>query len=195
MIRIADFNPVFVFDLKFQDLSKLVEFIYKGELTIEQEELDGFMLAVDTLQVKGFGLGSPVEAEKVHNDLFGSDSESSASSDSSGSSDSPVAEEKIVALNKKRPKKKPTAKARTRQIATNTGIPDTGRNCQFCGNQYKSLKIRLGHQYTCSKNPNRRVFQCQSCPVKFTRKYRLSIHEKSHLTVPVEDEEMKTDRK
>lgn len=97
-MRNSDTNPILIFpDLTFEDLQRIVEYIYVGELTIAEDSLDGFMLAAETLRLKGVSLGEPSSSQQNNqtnpkqNDgtsrfeksshVLSSDSSSSSSSD------------------------------------------------------------------------------------------------------------------
>ena len=44
---------VYMKDVKFEDLKALVSFMYKGEVTVVQEQLASFMSTAECLQIKG----------------------------------------------------------------------------------------------------------------------------------------------
>ncbi len=44
---------VYMKDVKFEDLKALVNFMYKGEVTVVQEQLASFMSTAESLQIKG----------------------------------------------------------------------------------------------------------------------------------------------
>jgi BTB/POZ domain len=44
---------VYMKDVKFDDLKALVNFMYKGEVTVVQEQLASFMSTAESLQIKG----------------------------------------------------------------------------------------------------------------------------------------------
>ena len=47
-------HPVIILkDVKYEDLSGIIEFIYHGEVSIDQECLPGFLQAAESLRIKG----------------------------------------------------------------------------------------------------------------------------------------------
>ena len=47
-------HPVIILkDIKYQELSGIVEFIYHGEVSIDQDCLPGFLHAAESLRIKG----------------------------------------------------------------------------------------------------------------------------------------------
>lgn len=53
-------NPhpiIFLKDMRFWEITALVEFMYRGEVSIHQEKLQSLLRAAESLQIKG--LGSP----------------------------------------------------------------------------------------------------------------------------------------
>ena len=47
-------HPVIILkDIKYEDLSGIIEFIYHGEVSIDQECLPGFLQAAESLRIKG----------------------------------------------------------------------------------------------------------------------------------------------
>lgn len=46
-------HPVFLLDVPFRDLEGIVEFIYHGEVSVDQECLESFLKSAQMLRVKG----------------------------------------------------------------------------------------------------------------------------------------------
>lgn len=44
---------IFMKDIRYEDLKALVNFMYKGEVTVTQSQLASFMSAAESLQIKG----------------------------------------------------------------------------------------------------------------------------------------------
>ena len=51
----SDKNTFFLLyqDMKYEDLRGIIEFIYNGEVSIDQESLSSFLLAAESLKIKG----------------------------------------------------------------------------------------------------------------------------------------------
>lgn len=167
----------------FEDLSKVVEFMYKGELTIEEDQLDGFWQAVETLKLDGVADGWPAEGEiptqkdpenerrpherntEVHT------RESSDSELETESEEEPAVTSKIVQ------KKKPTRRASVSKRKKGNKVL---WNCIFCDKKLLSSRGKLTHQKECPLNPDRVMYECRYCKRTFTRKTRMTAHERTH---------------
>lgn len=198
-MRSSDANPVLVFsELNYADLLNAVTFMYKGSLTIAEENLDGFMQAAKVLQIKSIAPGYPIIPDpKIvapdhsgHNSTSASSSSTSASSSSSSESESDrsvgtstVKPIPTACQSSKETKKRSATKSMGSQPkkSTSSASPKSSVfRCVFCSKQFKTRKYTTRHQWTCSRNPNRNVFQCRSCPQTYTRKDRLAAHENKH---------------
>lgn len=198
LLRNSDINPIIVFpEIAFEDLRRIVEYIYIGELTIDEESLDGFMFAAELFQIKGVLVGTPFQAQisNQRNSIESDDSTSSNDSTScSPSSDdsnernlSPAPTTKI--RKKIPPAKRPVTTQKARKLpqklpkANTTDDPEIFQ-CSYCLKFFKNARIQKQHfQSHCILNPNRKTFQCSTCSRIFQRKCRLTAHEKLHKVV------------
>ena len=60
-------HPVIILkDIKYKELSGIVEFIYHGEVSIDQECLPGFLHAAESLRIKGLTEDKKVGSNHLH---------------------------------------------------------------------------------------------------------------------------------
>jgi len=61
-------NPlIFISGVNYGDLQNLIDFMYQGEINVEEESLDSFLSLVEDLDLKGLDiLKKPIEAESQH---------------------------------------------------------------------------------------------------------------------------------
>lgn len=147
-----DKNPVFVFtNVQFADLSRVIEFIYKGEVVISEEHLDGFMRTVEILGIKNVNIGEPVISEDLSE---GSHSGTSSESSSDISSSSEEEESHVfVPEPKKRRSSLPIPKQRQRDVPTekckiqnNPNDPPKTFPCKFCQKLFSAQRNTNEHQ-------------------------------------------------
>ena len=169
--------------------------MYIGEVILEEVDLDGFMLAVDLLQIKGVTPQTPltISGSSKGNSSARNLTASNSSSFSKSSSDSPnsIDEEsdfEIVVKKRQRHKsKKNCQQVKKLKVATKADEhSDNDRDtkakeniqCEFCHKRFCHGRKISQHQRECRLNPNRRIFQCSDCPRTFTRNCRLNEHYK-----------------
>lgn len=195
-------NPIIVFpNLVFGNLKKVIEYIYIGEVTLEESELDGFMFTVDLLQIQGVTPRTPLKAQASSNDNLSTDSTSSStigscSSSSSDTSDSSVGQEEVefkIPMKtrqkneaEKRPSQsRPKIKSKiSRKGDDDSKTDDKGTHrCGFCHKPFTTRRSIQQHERVCPQNPNRIILKCSACDRTFTRNSRRNDHfEKAHKT-------------
>jgi BTB/POZ domain len=157
-------------DIKFKDMTRLIEYMYSSEIVIDEDDLDEFMIAAEKLRINGITPQTPLRSSLQKTEESSSDT-SDSSSDSENSE--PIQPTKKKAKLQNPPQTVPTE-------ASKDSFP-----CMFCKNNYKSHKSRYEHQRICKSNPNRVKFKCSNCPASFTKKYVLRKHERTHVTAGV----------
>lgn len=194
-MRNSDVNPIVVFpELAFGDLRKIVEYIYIGELTIDEESLDGFMFAAELFQIKGVLVGTPFEAQisnqrdsREIDDLTSSDDSTSSSSSSNDTTEKILSPTPPSKIRKKIPLiERPAISQKARKVpqklseTNKTADPETFQ-CLYCRKFFKNARSQnQNFQSHCILNPNRKTFPCSACSRTFQRKCRLNAHEKLH---------------
>lgn len=59
-------HPIVILkDIRYQELTDMLDFMYRGEANIRQENLQQFLKLAETLQVKGLVAGEQVSDENV----------------------------------------------------------------------------------------------------------------------------------
>lgn len=200
-MKITEKNPIVVFcGIDYDDLSRAIEYIYRGKVNLLEEHLDGFMRAVETLGIKNVKTGDPIESKQVPTTAEVNQSSSDSDSSSSSSSDEEKVEKKkketkyitppkakrsrpispieimLSRLKEKQKSQKPEKKEKIKEkIPIDKIFP-----CQFCQKLFRTRKTANEHQHSCQQNPNRRVFTCSVCQQSFSRKGRLTLHAKKH---------------
>lgn len=203
LLRNSDTNVTVVFpNLIFEDLLRVMQYIYVGEITLEESKLDGFMFAIDLLQIQGITPETPIFESSPKDETRSSDlSKSNNSSiESSSNSDSTDVSDSEETTSKHIPQKVSRSQARsdhqgkrTKQLKSQNDdeiktlhkkdnmLKTEKHRCSFCQNVFKTRSNANQHQKCCPKNPNRIFFHCRKCPRKFSRNCRLNSHfEKTH---------------
>lgn len=219
LLRNSEVNTILVFpELNLEDLLKIVEYIYSGELTIAEENLDGFMFAAKILQIKGALIGTPFnpplnnqnnEKKKDPKESKNTSSSEDSRSTSSSSTDSeeeipdPVPASKIRKISQV---DKEGSSHKTRKLPQKSSVkvkkvdseklsekvkkvePEETFLCSHCKKVYKGIRNTRQHERTCIKNPHRPMFNCKFCTRTFSRGYRLKLHENQHESNQVLDQ-------
>lgn len=162
--------------INFEDLKRVIELIYVGEITLKDEQLEAFTSAVGLLQIREVVPSTPVPAQ----------SSAEGSSSHASSQNRKLTKLRIPCL-------KPSTSLlldhpseflsqpklpRKSEVQTPTVI------CEFCKKPFERRSNQLQHQRICIQNPNRRLFQCSECERSFTRKFRYIEHlKKAHEQV------------
>jgi hypothetical protein len=136
-------------------MTRVVEYVYTGEMTIDEHNLDGFMLAAEVFQIKGVSMGVPIPKDKnlaipghvqrrqQSPNSSGSPSGSSSSSDSSDDNKEDFEDHKEANETKTfNPYRNQSKKGSTTVSSRSSG--NTSQNsevkfaCCFCQNSFKA---------------------------------------------------------
>lgn len=192
-------KPILVFpSLDFNGLKKVIEYIYTGELTISEDDLDDFMVAADTLRIQNISMGLPINQPEISTGGNVLADPAEASFSSSLEEDSPLQEisQNGLQTSANPPKAAKPKKIRIKKATTNLNqrkvkLTNSEGNienlhCDFCFKLHKAWRNKREHQKECKQNPNRKRLCCQFCNRTFTRKARLNSHLKDFHKPQVE---------
>lgn len=191
-MRNSDAHPVLVFpEIDYVDMRRLVELIYKSELLIDEDDLDGLMFAAEKLRINGMTPTTPKTLSPTSSQSSSSkSSENQSNSTSSDSSRGDIDNDEMIPqpIRKKPKLQEPLVDKKVPSKVTKPSV-----TCNFCEKKLKNAKSRNEHQRVCHQNPKRVVFKCEKCPMTYTRNHRLTNHRKTHEKVNQPNPEAKVD--